>query len=356
MPAPRRQVPARQTFARILRHGGPALALVLALGVPARAQKPQVPELTPQAVEIEALRIDFDPARPDRKTFGKLTWLGGIELHAKSSVFGGYSGLALDEKGTRLVAVSDGGHWLTAEITTSGRRVTGLANARIGPLLARNGRRLTTKRNVDAEAVTPVRPGRLDGDLYISFERNHRIGRFPRAAKAVGAPKRYLRLPAAMKGSTTNKGLEALTVMRAGPFKGRLVAFTERLLDKDGNHVGWILGGRSAETLKLKRLNGFDVTDLAALPDGGFLVLERRFRFSEGVQMRIRQIAAGALRPGVLLTGEVLLHARDNLSIDNMEGIAVHRGRKGETIITLISDDNFNSALQRTLLLQFALP
>jgi len=38
-----------------------------------------------------------------------------------------------------------------------------------------------------------------------------------------------------------------------------------------------------------------------------------------------------------------------------MEGIAVHRSSAGETILTLISDDNF-SALQRTLLMQFALP
>jgi len=40
--------------------------------------------------------------------------------------------------------------------------------------------------------------------------------------------------------------------------------------------------------------------------------------------------------------------------IDNMEGLAVHRNAKGETILTLISDDNFSS-FQRTLLLQFAL-
>ena len=40
--------------------------------------------------------------------------------------------------------------------------------------------------------------------------------------------------------------------------------------------------------------------------------------------------------------------------IDNMEGIAVHRNAAGETIITLVSDDNF-SAIQRNLLLQFAL-
>jgi hypothetical protein len=43
------------------------------------------------------------------------------------------------------------------------------------------------------------------------------------------------------------------------------------------------------------------------------------------------------------------------LNIDNMEGIAAHRAASGETILTLISDDNF-SLLQRTLLMQFALP
>jgi hypothetical protein len=38
-----------------------------------------------------------------------------------------------------------------------------------------------------------------------------------------------------------------------------------------------------------------------------------------------------------------------------MEGIAVHRGAGGETVVTLISDDNFNRLLQRTILLQFVL-
>jgi hypothetical protein len=38
-----------------------------------------------------------------------------------------------------------------------------------------------------------------------------------------------------------------------------------------------------------------------------------------------------------------------------MEGLALHQGAGGETILTLISDDNFNRLLQRTVLLQFAL-
>ena len=38
-----------------------------------------------------------------------------------------------------------------------------------------------------------------------------------------------------------------------------------------------------------------------------------------------------------------------------MEGLAVSRGRGGETLLTLISDNNFNTVLQRTIILQFAL-
>jgi hypothetical protein len=98
-----------------------------------------------------------------------------------------------------------------------------------------------------------------------------------------------------------------------------------------------------------------DITDAAPLPDGGLIVLERRFRYSEGIKMRIRRVAASEIKPGALIAGDVLLDATDSLNIDNMEAIAVRRRASGETIITLMSDDNF-SALQRTLIMQFALP
>jgi hypothetical protein len=41
--------------------------------------------------------------------------------------------------------------------------------------------------------------------------------------------------------------------------------------------------------------------------------------------------------------------------IDNMESVAAQTNSRGETIITLLSDNNFNSFIQRTILLQFAL-
>jgi len=40
--------------------------------------------------------------------------------------------------------------------------------------------------------------------------------------------------------------------------------------------------------------------------------------------------------------------------IDNMEGIDAHVTPEGDTVLTMISDDNF-SMIQRTLLLQFTL-
>jgi hypothetical protein len=41
-------------------------------------------------------------------------------------------------------------------------------------------------------------------------------------------------------------------------------------------------------------------------------------------------------------------------AVDNLEGLAATKGTRGETLLWLISDDNFNP-LQRNILLQFEL-
>ena len=153
-----------------------------------------------------------------------------------------------------------------------------------------------------------------------------------------------------------NGGLEAMTVMKGGPFKGAVVAFSERMKDANKNHIGWILMGDASRALSLKDIDGFDVVDVASLEDGGLIVLERRFRWTEGVRIRLRKVTAAELVKPATATGEVLLRAGLMSEIDNMEGLALSRDAKGTLILTLISDDNFNRFLQRTLLLQFALP
>ena len=63
-----------------------------------------------------------------------------------------------------------------------------------------------------------------------------------------------------------------------------------------------------------------------------------------------------AIAAGRFVTGKVLIEADTTKEIDNMEGLAVREEPSGEILITMISDDNFNHLMQRTIMLQFALP
>ncbi|MEO1749605.1 MAG: esterase-like activity of phytase family protein, partial [Pseudomonadota bacterium] len=98
----------------------------------------------------------------------------------------------------------------------------------------------------------------------------------------------------------------------------------------------------------------FDVTDIAFLPNGDLLVLERRFNLSQGIAMRIRQIDGEELTERSTVDGPTLLQADMSYQIDNMEGLAVTPLADDQVRLTLVSDDN-KSLLQRNLLLEFAL-
>ena len=105
----------------------------------------------------------------------------------------------------------------------------------------------------------------------------------------------------------------------------------------------------------MKRYGEFDVTDMQSLKDGSLMVLERSFNPAlMRVGTRLRLIKAADVKPGATLDGTLLLEGGPGQEIDNFEGLAVTENDKRETVITIISDDNFNF-LQRTLLLQFKL-
>jgi hypothetical protein len=324
------------------------------VAVPALADKPTTALEEPIRTEVTAIPIDFDREHPERKEFGKLVFRGGVNLFARSIYFGGYSAIALDPSGASLLAICDAGTWLKANLDYDGRKLKGLSDVVLGPVLGTGGKRLLDDEERDSEAMTLVEGDTQQGTAYVSFERKHRIARYPFTTDRFGPPSGTIPLPPGAKAMSANRGIEAMTMIRAGKLKGTLVAFSERLPDKNGNLTGWLIGGPTPGKISLKPIGGFDITDAAALPDGGLVILERRFRYSEGIQMRIRRIAPSELRPGAVIEGEVLLEANDRLNIDNMEAIAAYRRASGETIITLMSDDNF-SGLQRTLIMQFAL-
>ena len=98
----------------------------------------------------------------------------------------------------------------------------------------------------------------------------------------------------------------------------------------------------------------FNPTAMRQLTDGSFLVVERAFDLVRGVRMRLVHFPAGALKPDAIVDSEELARLASPYTVDNMEGLAVTTGERGETLLWIIADDNFNP-LQRNLLMLFEL-
>ncbi len=332
-------------------------ALILLLnGLNPVYAKPDTRYLQLKNIDVSATPIDLDRKNKNRRRFGKLIWLGGVSLSSASVYFGGYSGLVMDASGTKIVGISDSGSWISANLYFgSDGRIAGINNVEIGPLLAPNKRPFEKKSDRDAEGSTLASGDFRRGILYISFENNNRIAIFPIRDGRIEPQKGLIPLPKSAMKHRNNKGLEGLARIRHGPNKGDLVIFAERFKEPDDFLNGWLLSKHGTRRLRLRSVGGYDITDVAPFPDGGILILERRFRYSEGIKVRIRRLYPDALKNKERLDGEVLFEADDSYNIDNMEGITVHLNKRKEAIITLISDDNFN-LFQRTLLMQFMVP
>ncbi len=137
-----------------------AVAAAAALSVaPALAEKPQTVLPGPTATTVTAIPIDFDRENPGRKEFGKLIFRAGLNLYAKSIYFGGYSALAIDPTGHSLLAISDAGTWLRATLDYDGRKLKGLSDVVLGPMLGADGKPLRDDALRDSEGMTLV-----DGD------------------------------------------------------------------------------------------------------------------------------------------------------------------------------------------------
>lgn len=329
-------------------------ALLAAFCLGALAGSAAATEIGFKPITIEATPIDAFARESEETIFGALEFYGGLEITSPDPGFGAFSGLDFTPEGD-LVAVSDTGLWFTARPVEDGGRIVGLADPRLAPILDGDGKPLAGKLNSDAEGLRiQARGGGFEA--LVSFERKHGLRRFvarPDLAHASGRP---VRLPKSVTNLTRNAGLEALAVAPAGSaFAGATLMIAERSLGRDGNHRGWILGGPRAGTFALVRSDDFDVTDAAFLADGDLLVLERRYSLLAGPAVRIRRVAAADLLPDTTVDGRILVEADIRYQIDNMEGMALRPGATGETRILLISDDN-KSPIQRTILLEFALP
>jgi hypothetical protein len=305
----------------------------------------------PHAIEVKARPIaSFDPRDRSHVRFGSLEYRSGLVLTSSFPGFGGLSGIRLDAKGERFIALSDKGSWFTGRILYSGRTMVGLDDVEAAPMLGPDGRPITARGWYDSESIA------LDGSfVYVGLERVNQVLRFDFSKGFTRAHGELVSMPSAVKKLPNNKGLEALVYVPKGlPLAGTLIAISERGLDSGGNLVAFLVGGPSPGQFSVRRTEGFDISDAVLLPSGDLLVLERKFSLVAGVGIRIRRVQLATIAPGALVDGPAIFNADLGQEIDNMEGIDAHVTAEGDTVLTMVSDDNF-SLIQRTLLLQFTL-
>jgi hypothetical protein len=300
-----------------------------------------------RALTVQAQALPFSTGEDAKSSVGKLRHLGTLKLSSADGDFGGLSGLIVSADGARFLAITDNSNWLTGTLSYRGGKLVGLQGTSIAPLLDPKGKPLSGKSG-DAEGLT----GSLDGDVFVSFERDHRIWRYAfgkdgLAAKAVAVP-----APAQLAQAPDNGGLEGIGRLQ----DGRLLALTESFHDDAGNIRGWLLkDGADPEAVTLKRRAPFDLTDVQQLPGGDVLTLERRFNRIGGVGFAMRRIKGADVVGGAVLDGDVVADAGMNFIIDNMEGLSVRTDDDGRTLVYVVSDNNFNEPVQQTLLMLFEL-
>lgn len=315
----------------------------------------------PRPLSIAAEPVHFSRNNPGVLDSGRLHFRGGFRLSSSDSDFGGLSALVVAVDGLSFVAVSDQAHWVTGSLAydTAGN-LSDVAGDTIAPLLDREGSALAGKGG-DAEGLASADEADPLSVLFVSFEGQHRVWRYNFGRDGVLARPSPVDLPADAVAAPLNSGIEGLTRLN----DGRLLAMSERYENTRGEYRAWVLSTATPPApprpLFVRPVAPFSITDARLLPAGDLLTLERRFDPVNGVGMEMRRFAAGDLQraidesPAFVLDGSVVANLDASWEIDNMEGLSVRRGPRGETLLYVLSDDNFQHTLQSTLLLMFEL-
>jgi hypothetical protein len=322
-----------------------ASALLTGCGGGVRHPAPQRPVLL-RTFPIKS----FDPASAETR-FGALEFLSGVELECDDPDFGGLSAFRLDTLGVRFLSLSDRGTWFSGALIYDADRIIAVGGTILGPIRGPDGVPLATLWQHDTESLA------LDGTTaYVGVENDNQIYKFDISDGAMEAHGTALALPPEAQQLHPLYGFESLAIMPVqSDTPGALLAIAEEDPAMQGRTPGWIL----SETAPPKRLtivkhDRFRISDCAFLPDGDLLLLERTLSIWAPLQIRLRRIPLAELKDGAVIEGRVIFGADASLQIDNIEAISVHTLPTGETIVTMVSDNNF-SILQRTLILQWKL-
>lgn len=312
------------------------------LAVPA---VPSAAAAAADSVAVTATAVPLYAGDPTRTSAGALSYRGGLVLTSQDRRFGGLSGMSVSPDGAELLAISDEGYWLKARLTYDARGfLAGLAGVELRPMLGLDGLPPSSKTDADAEAMA-VMP---DGAVIVGFEQRHRLWVYRGRPLSASRPQTFTPPPDFEK-QPANGGFEAVAGLR----DGSLLAISEEMMEQ-GRLRAWLWREGQWSILRYAPLGSPKPSDAAVLPSGDVLVLERSYTPITGLRLQVRRLRAGCIRPGATLSPPVIAQFDDAATKDNFEGIAARTSPAGETLVYVVSDDNY-SPLQKTLLMMFAL-
>lgn len=289
--------------------------------------------------------IPLYEAEPDRRDLDGLTYLGGISVEHSDQRFGGWSALQLNADGSRLLAVSDSADWMTAELRWNDEGAPVSVSAiTIAPILGRDGQTLTGEA-ADSETIADLG----NGQYAVSFERQHRINTYDLGTdwSGIGTVSGVeFQAPPGSENLPNNGGLEGLTTLPDGSLLGAV----EYPASDTSPRALWHHDGANWTEINIAGVPEFGVTALHAHGEHVY-IMARFWRRGMGNRIRLMRLPLADLQSGSTPTPELLGTLEAGKSVDNFEGLHVF-DRDGETVLVILSDDNFN-ADQRTLLMAF---
>ncbi|MCF6216866.1 MAG: esterase-like activity of phytase family protein [Emcibacter sp.] len=306
------------------------------------------------AISLSATLIPLNHQDAAITTVGSLHYLGGLKITSSNRQFGGISSFVVSPDGGQILGVSDSSRWFVADMIYNNKNhLIDIKNAHMAPIKNLDGAQKSNA--LDAEAITAV-----DGaGFVVSFESPHTLRYFQAsrpfeynslfsavAQKVNFAPE----LPRTYASLPGNLGIEALTTLS----DGRMLAFSEETTTNREieQAKGWIIGHGKIESLRYETSSSYRPTDMATLPNGDILVLERHFSLAKGMAARLTRLPAMSIKAGQSVKGKIIADLAFPFNLDNMEALAVRQNDRGETIIYIMSDNNYNR-LQRNILMMF---
>lgn len=266
-----------------------------------------------------------------------LTLAGAWHIASRHEGFGGYSAL-LVLPGDRLLAFSDRQDFLEFPVPD-----TAAGPVRIGPVPQDPAGRY---KPADFESATR---DPLTGRRWLGVEGANAIRRLD----AQGRPDGFVS-PPLMQRWPSNRGPEAMARLP----DGRFVVLAEGSPgSKPRNSEGVLFAGdpvdgAQATRFRFPRQGRYRPTDMAALPDGRVLILQRQITPGLPPFGALLAIADPAtIRPDRPWHWQVLAPLSPPMPRENYEGLAVTPAPGGGHHIWIISDDN-QAGFQRTLLLK----